>query len=308
MKIGDYSLQELLKITSCTQGLCFDVGSFTVRLRSSHKDFISTFRQLYFDFPVIADDQLIDFFIDIQAPKSLRRWIRPQIIARIDGQEPFQPFATSHAMPLFEWALNWCIARQGQHQLMLHAAVLEKHGKALILPALPGSGKSTLAGALAQRGWRFLSDEFCLIHLKQGHVVPIPRPAPLKNESIDVIRHFERSVFIGPLFEKTRKGTIGHLRAPTASVERMKETAMPGWIIFPQYQHQSEVIIESIDKSAAFLKLATNSFNYSLLGDNGFKAVKAMIETCACYNLHYSNLNDVIAQIDFLSNHAESAL
>ncbi|WP_394753463.1 HprK-related kinase A [Crenothrix sp.] len=308
MNIGHYSLQELLKKTSCTQGVCFDVGSFTVRLRSSHKDFISTFRQLYFDFPVISDDQLIDFFIDMQAPKSLRRWIRPQIIARIDGQEPFQPFAPSHAMPLFEWALNWCIARQGQHQLMLHAAVLEKHGKALILPALPGSGKSTLAGALAQRGWRFLSDEFCLIHLQHGQVIPIPRPTPLKNESIDVIRNFADSVFIGPLFEKTRKGTIGHLRAPTASIERMKETATPAWVIFPQYQSQSPVILEPLNKSAAFLKLATNSFNYSLLGDSGFKAIKSIIESCACYNLNYSNLNDVIAQLDALSNHAEPAL
>jgi predicted ATPase len=46
---------------------------------------------------------------------------------------------------------------------MLHAAVVEKNGKALILPALPGSGKSTLSAALAMNGWRFLSDEFTMI-------------------------------------------------------------------------------------------------------------------------------------------------
>jgi HprK-related kinase A len=304
MNIGHYSLQEVLKKTSCSQGLCFDVGSFTVRLRSSHKDFISTFRQLYCDFPVIADDQLIDFFIDMRVPQSYRRWIRPQIIARIDGQEPFQPFPASHAMPLFEWALNWSIARQGQHQLMLHAAVLEKHGKALILPALPGSGKSTLAAALAQRGWRFLSDEFCLIHPTDGQVIPIPRPTPLKNESIAVIRNFASDVFIGPLFEKTRKGTIGHLRAPATSIERMKETATPTWIVFPKYQSQSAVMLEPLSKSAAFLKLATNSFNYTLLGDTGFNTIKSIINTCDGYNLRYSNLDDVITQLDALPNNA----
>jgi HprK-related kinase A len=304
MKIGDLSLPEALKKTSDAKGLSFDVGSFSVRLRSSHKNFISTFHQLYTDFPVITDNQLIDFHIDMKAPTSPRRWIRPQIIARIDGQEPFQAFATSHAMPLFEWALNWSIARLGQHQLMLHAAVLERHGKALILPAMPGSGKSTLSAALAQRGWRFLSDEFCLIHPSHGQVVPIPRPTPLKNQSIEVIRQFDSRVFIGPLFEKTRKGTIGHLRAPAASVECLKQTATPAWIIFPQYQSLSDVTIEPLNKSAAFLKLATNSFNYTLLGSNSFNMIKAVIDACDCYNLSYSNLNDVITQLDALSNNA----
>lgn len=232
---------------------------------------------------------------------NVRRWLKPQIIARIDGQEPFQPFASSHAMPLFEWALNWSIARQGQHQLMLHAGVLEQQGKALIMPATPGSGKSTLSAALAQRGWRFLSDEFCLIHAGHGQVIPIPRPTPLKNESIEVIRNFAPDVFIGPLFDKTRKGTIGHLRAPKASVERMKETATPAWIVFPQYQAESGVIIEPLTKAAAFLKLATNSFNYTLLGETGFKGIHALIEACECYNLCYSNLDDVIVQLNGLS-------
>jgi HprK-related kinase A len=305
MNIGHFALPELLQKTASAEGIYINVGSFNLRLRSTHKTFVSTFRDLYFDFPVIADDQLIDFHIDMNLLPNYRRWIRPQIIARIDGQEPFQPFATTHAMPLFEWALNWSIARQGQHQLMLHAAVLEKHGKALILPAMPGSGKSTLSAALAQRGWRFLSDEFCLIQPSSGQVVPLPRPTPLKNESIDVIRNFANEAFIGPLFPNTRKGTIGHLRAPTASVERMKETATPAWVVFPQYQSQSNVVIEPINKSAAFLKLALNSFNYTLLGSLGFNLIKNIIETCDCYTLSYSNLDDVISQLDSLTDNAQ---
>lgn len=305
MKIGDLSLPEILKKTTATQGLCFDVGAFSIRLRSTHKNFIHTFYKLYRDFPVITDDQLIDFHIDMVIANNYRRWIKPQIIARIDGQQPFQAFAATHAMPLFEWALNWSIARSGQHYLMLHAAVLERHGKALILPALPGSGKSTLSAALAQRGWRFLSDEFCLVQPIHGQIVPIPRPTPLKNESIAVIRHFDARVFIGPLFEKTRKGTIGHLRAPTASVDSLKQSAAPAWIVFPQYQNQAEVLLEPLSKSAAFLKLASNSFNYTLLGATSFNLVKTMITNCDCYNLSYSNLDDVIAQLYVLSDNAQ---
>lgn len=304
MKIGDLSLADTVKKTVDCKGLHFDVGPFAVRLRSSHKNFINTFRQLYADFPLIMDDDaLIDFHIDMIVPTNYRRWIKPQIIARIDSQEPFQPFAATHAMPLFEWALNWSIAYQGQQYLMLHAGVLERNGKALILPAMPGSGKSTLSAALAQRGWRFLSDEFCLIHPDHGQIIPIPRPTPLKNESITVIRNFDDNVFIGPLFKKTRKGTIGHLRAPSDSIARMKETAIPTWVIFPQYQSNSDVIMEPLNKSTAFIKLATNSFNYTLLGSAGFNTVKSIIERCDCYNLQYSNLADVVSRLDALSPH-----
>lgn len=305
MNIGQLSLQEVLRHTSSNQGLCFEVGPFTVRLRSKEQSFIQLFRDLYFDFPVIANDRLIDFYIDMVAPPNIRRWIRPQIIAIIDGQVPFLPFATSYAMPLFEWSLNWCIARNAQHFLMLHAAVLEKQGKALILPAMPGSGKSTLASALAHRGWRFLSDEFCLIHLIEGQVIPIPRPTPLKNESINVIRNFASEAFIGPLFEKTRKGTIGHVRAPSASTQQMKTTATPTWVVFPRYESESEVIMEPFDKASAFLKLASNSFNYTLLGEQSFNSIKAIIERCDCYNLSYSNLDHVISRLDKLVDNAE---
>ena len=234
MKIADFSLSQLTDMANSATGIRLDVGPFAFRLRSKQKSFLTTFRELYLDFPVLPSDNLVDFYIDLNLPANYRHWLRPQVIISLDGEQPFQPFAASHAMPLFEWGLNWCISRQGQQNLMLHAAVLEKSGKALILPAVPGSGKSTLCAALAQCGWRFLSDEFCMIRPCDGQILPIPRPTPLKNESITVIKTFAPQVFIGPLFPNTRKGTIGHLRAPSKSVANMKTTATPAWIIFPR--------------------------------------------------------------------------
>jgi HprK-related kinase A len=226
MKIADFSLSQLADMASCATGIRLDIGPFAFRLCSKQKSFLNSFRDLYLDFPVLADNSLVDFYIGLNPPANFRHWLRPQVIINLDGEQPFQPFAASHAMPLFEWGLNWCIARQGQQNLMLHAAVLERRGKALILPAVPGSGKSTLCAALAQRGWRFLSDEFCMIRPLDGQILPIPRPTPLKNKSIAVIKNFAPQVFIGPLFPNTRKGTIGHLRAPSESVANLKITRL----------------------------------------------------------------------------------
>lgn len=301
MKVVDLSLRQLTDMASSGAGIRLDVGPFAFRLRSKQKEFLNIFRSLYLDFPVLSADALVDFYIDLNPPANFRRWVRPQVIINLDGEQPFQPFAASHAMPLFEWGLNWCIYRQGQQNLMLHAAVLERGGKALILPAIPGSGKSTLCAALAQRGWRLLSDEFCMIRPGDGQILPIPRPTPLKNESIAVIKAFASQAFIGPLFPNTRKGTIAHLRASTESVANMKITAAPAWIIFPRYQTDSTLKLDLLKKTYAFLKLATNSFNYQLQGEIGFNLIRDMIEDCDCFSLTFSDLNEAITQIDRLT-------
>ncbi len=302
MKLGDYSLSELHKQTSSDRGTKLDVGPFTIRLRSNNKNFIKTFRDLYLNFQISEKQSLVDFHIDILPPASLRRWIKPQVIFNLDGHKPFTPASPDYAMPLFEWGFNWCIARHGQHFLMLHAAVLEKNGNCLILPAMPGSGKSTLAAALSLRGWRFLSDEFCLIRPSDSKIIPIPRPTPLKNQSIQVIRDFAPVAFIGPLFPKTRKGTIGHLRSPDASVNQQNKLGTAKWIIFPKYQASSDVSLSLLNKSLALFKIATNAFNYEIQGEKGFKLVAEMTRSCECYSLNYSNLDDVIDRLNQLAN------
>ena len=46
------------------------------------------------------------------------------------------------------WTLNLCVFHQPSRDLVLHAAVVERDGRALIMPAVPGSGKSTLLRTL----------------------------------------------------------------------------------------------------------------------------------------------------------------
>lgn len=76
---------------------------------------------------------------------------------------------------MFEWGLNWVVAQNAHQFLVIHAAVVERHGRALIFPGAPGSGKSTLCAALLSRGWRLLSDEMALISRQNGEVTPFFR-------------------------------------------------------------------------------------------------------------------------------------
>jgi hypothetical protein len=43
------------------------------------------------------------------------------------------------------------------------------------------------------------------------------------------------------------------------------------------------------------MDLASNAFNYSLLGAEGFDAMAGLIDRCAAFNFTYSALDDAIA-------------
>ncbi len=300
MKVKQLALDSLITQAASREGLCLDIGSFCVRLKSCEYTFLKTFAFLYQDFPLLPADSFADFHISIKRQKGLRHYLQPQVVFIIDGQQPFEPFPLNHAFPLFEWGLNWCIARRAHQNLMLHAAVVEKNGKALILPAIPGSGKSTLSAALALSGWRFLSDEFTMIRPQDGKIMPIPRPTPLKNTAIQVIKESFSNARMGPLFPKTRKGTVAHLKAPKASVEQLKQTASPTLLIFPKFEADAELQLNPLNKPYVLFKLASNAFNYELLGQTGFELIKNITSSCPCYNLTYSRFEQILPLLDDL--------
>jgi HprK-related kinase A len=177
---------------------------------------------------------------------------------------------------------------------MLHSGAVERGGHVMLFPAWPGSGKTTLCAALAHSGWRLFSDEFGLVRPGTIEAVPIPRPMPLKNESIDVIRAFAPEVELGPTIPNTRKGTIAHVKVPAASIHAAARTAKVRWIVFPQWSAGADIACEEMAKADAFLMLATNAFNYEMLGEAAFEAVRQLVTTARCYRLVYSDLAQAV--------------
>jgi HprK-related kinase A len=178
---------------------------------------------------------------------------------------------------------------------MLHAAVLEKNGQAVILPGDPGAGKSTLTAALVLSGWRLLSDEITLIDRDDGQIVPLARPVSLKNASIDIIRAFSPAAVIGETALDTHKGSVAHLRPPQDSVMRAGEKARPCHIVFPRWKSQALLTRDHEDKATAFIHLASHAFNYNLLGPLAFELTRNTLDTCTCQRIWYSRLDDALA-------------
>lgn len=282
------------------QGLAFRVGGASLSLKSSLPAVASAVTSMYGDYPLIGDDSFIDFPISVERPFGWRRWVYPQVMFYLDGRSPFKPLPLSQAFPMFEWGLNWCVANHFHHYLILHAAMLEKDGRAVIMPGQPGSGKSTLCAALACSGWRLLSDEMTVISIADAKLVPFPRPVSLKNESIEVIRNFCPHAEIGPVYVDTRKGAIAHMKAPRTSVALGGKCATPTWIVSPRYLAGARGDMAETPKSRIFMHLAENAFNYHILGQEAFRLLGDIVARCHCYRYVYSDLDQAIASFDAL--------
>ncbi|MFQ5488777.1 MAG: HprK-related kinase A, partial [Gammaproteobacteria bacterium] len=293
MKVSALSPVELAE--RLKQGMVLRTGPVSVRIHSSLPAIVQGIATLYADYPLASEDAFIDFHIRLARPGGVRRWLRPQVAFFIDGHSPFKPLPLSQAFPMLEWGLNWCMASYLNHHVILHAAVVERGGLAVILPGAPGAGKSTLCAALAGHGWRLFSDEMAIVDLDSGRLIPNPRPIGLKNDSIDIIRHFLPEAVIGAPCVDTRKGTVAHMRAPRDSVERAAEVAPAAWVIAPRYQPGGRGELQQESRARMLMELVGNAFNYSVVGARAFQALSELMEACDCYRFEYEDLNQALA-------------
>jgi HprK-related kinase A len=282
-------------------GVAIRTGPFSFRLRSPISSVARGLALLYRDYPLLDSEAFVDFEVHIDRAAGLRRWLRPQVRFRFDGASPFEPLPVDHALPLLEWSMNWCISTQAHHYLTLHAAVIERDGRAAILPAPPGSGKSTLCAGLICRGWRLLSDELTLIDPVDLNVTALCRPVSLKNESLGVLREFEPTAVFSPTVFDTNKGAVSLMRVPAAHVARAGEKARPAWVVFPKYVRGSPPMLTPRPRASAMLELGRNAFNYMVLGRTGFEALAGVVGTSACFDFQYSRLEDAVASFDALA-------
>jgi HprK-related kinase A len=280
------------------EGLGVRLGPFDVKIGTTVQTIEEPLFRLYRDYPLLDDERVFNIHVRLEPSRNWPRIHKKTVRLLVDGRVPHEDLPFAHALPAVEWGLNLVIALRSHSWLMLHSAAVERDGGVMLFPAWPGSGKTTLCAALVHRGWRLFSDEFGLVAPSTCEVAPIPRPMPLKNESIEVIRAFAPDAELGPTIPNTRKGTIVHVKAPLASVRAAHVGAPVRWIVFPQWSAGAGLAFEEVAKADAFMMLATNAFNYEMLGELAFSAVRRLVVGAQCFRLLYSDLDRAIELLD----------
>lgn len=305
LRVGDLDAAACRSHLRSARGLPVRTGPFVVAIRSPLPHVAQAVQSLYRHHETPADE-VVDFTVQVSAGRGVRRWYRPQAVFRVEGEPPFNPLPLDQAFPLLEWGLNWCVYAMCHQFLILHAAVLERGGRALILPAPSGSGKSTLCAALALSGWRLLSDELALIRPSDGRLLPIPRPVSLKNASIDVIQARWPDIRFESRVSETSKGVVAHFAPPAAAVESSRVPAAPGWVVLPRYVAGADARLEPLERAQTLVELVQNAFNYNVFGLEGFELLSSLVTDSECFTFEYADLGEAIDLFGSLAHRADS--
>lgn len=304
-RVGDMQ-EEAFEQALSTAGIGLSIGPFDAHIRADATALRQTFYRLYRHYPLLPAEHVYSFHVDLDERRSIFRPHRRRVHFSVDGRSPHADMPAEQGLAVLEWGINLVIAMRAHQYLMLHAAVLERDGKSLVMPAEPGSGKSTLCAALAFNGWRLLSDEFGLVDPESGCFIPIPRAIALKNASVDIIRSAYPDAEFGPLIPGTRKGDVAHLKPPAASIERMQEHVSAAHFVFPRWQPDVACELTPTDAGDAFIQIASNAFNYEMLGEAAFDAVTHLAQSAQHYQLQYSDLDSAIECLDRMTANAPS--
>ena len=278
--------------------LTLRIGPATFRIGSAWAAPVDQLARLYAAYPD-ANGAIADFTVRLQPTSAIRRWIRPSIFITGDhGLADAAPMSLSHGLLAAEMGMNLQMALGWRRHLLLHASSVEKDGRVLVMTGESGSGKSTLAALLGERGWRFMGDEFALLDLETGAILPFPRLVSLKNRAIDVVAGQVGAARMGPLLAATAKGDIRHMVPRADAVARMDMGGMPALLLFPRFGHGCDV--RPVGQAEIFMRLTQASTNYVALGEGGFTALTRFVRQVPARAIDFPTGEDAIAMVEHL--------
>ncbi|MDT9598435.1 HprK-related kinase A [Sphingosinicella rhizophila] len=278
------------------------IGPVSFRIGSQWAEPLDRLRRLYATYP--EADPISDFTVRLEPEHAWRRWVRPSVAIKGDYVLPdAAPLSLAHGLLAAEMGMNLQMALGQKHYLLLHAATVERDGRALLMTGESGAGKSTLAALLGERGWRLMGDEFALLDLGDFTLRAFPRAISLKNQAIGLFDGVEPDR-LGPMLEGTPKGTIRHLRPNAEAVARMDETARPVLILFPRFGVGLEPAVRPVGTAETFVRLTQASTNYVQLGEAGFDALNALLRAAPARAVDYPDTGSAVALVEELWSRA----
>lgn len=210
--------------------------------------------------------------------------------------------------PLAKALLRQELVNRTRHFMEIHAAVLARGGRCLLLPAAPGSGKSTLAAALAAAGWEYFSDEVALLEPGTLAVRPVPVALTVKPGAVDVLARWYPEVRDLPLHRRADDQRVRYLAPGARGRAALSAQSLPvGWIVFPRYAPERATALEPIERAAALEALLREC---QVLPERLDRAqVRRLVEWMrgvACRRLWVASADEAVACLDGLCFPAEA--
>lgn len=184
----------------------------------------------------------------------------------------------------------------------LHANLLEKDGKGILLIAPSRMGKSSLSANLCKFGFQLATDDMCAIYdTKDGQFCSFPSWSKLRlwPDSTDEVLHNVDVVGLRSVHERFSKSEV----AISSSLDANKTIPLTAaFILERQASSSASILNQSLTPSFGLMLLIQNSMladAYQPLGieQTRLKKLAQIVETIPFYQLQYPSGYDVLDNV-----------
>ena len=272
-----------MEATRRTISQSFQIGEIPITITSQLRWQLANYHRLYREFET-AEPSPRAIHIDVRRqPLSLRQRRRFEVWA--NGRLRFQPDRSDAVLPCIEWATNCEIPRLMPQFLQLHASSMQVGDQNVIFPGVSGSGKSTLTAGLLAAGWKYLSDEFALVHSETLHLHPYPRAICIKKPSYPVVASLGLKLEPNQHYFKGSKGHVGFVHPLRVRPGCLGSPGPARWVIFPKYTPDTRPMLIPISKAEAAFALHEVCFNLLNCQTVGLNVLAPLVRQAQCYRL-----------------------
>jgi len=183
---------------------------------------------------------------------------------------------------------------------VLHAAVVARNGRCVLLPAAAGSGKSTLAAALAARGFVFFSDEVAPITRGTHRVLPVPSCIGLKSGAWPVLTPLFPSLATLPVHDRQDGKRVKYLPPPSNSLPTdLDRSLRVHAIMMPHFTGRGHTQLKRLSPAETLCRIATAGYDVNGPLDTArVDELLAWIANLDAYELSIATLEDAIRQVE----------
>lgn len=232
--------------------------------------------------------------IDIQAEMGADGHLISTIYC--DGKPEARASKLSKLGPLVKSAFWVAAVNAHDFILDLHAGVVGKDGRCILLPAAAGSGKSSLTAALTHAGFGYYSDEVALIARGTFQVAPVPLAVCVKSTGWDLMSRYYPDILNLPVHLRDDRKVVRYVPPRAETVQ--KDAGMVSHIFFPRYAADEPTELRSLARSEALGRLMEQCL--ALRHRLDLANVQELVRWIAgidCYALSFSSLDEAVVVV-----------
>lgn len=233
-------------------------------------------------FSIHADDRLAAHISETIMPACVRRGRRADtaagFVVRSEGgrlsvfRGRRRLWAADSAAELIPWlefeVVDWLLARLGRY-VQLHAAVVQRGGRAIVLAGGPDAGKTSMACALGLAGWGVMGDEVALVEPRGSRVLSFPRAMLVESGTVRRLPELRR---VEPRRVELDRGPASVRYVNPASVGgKVRDRARICAVAFPEWSKKGSV--SAVGEREALERLLCASMN-------GGRHPRLSVDTC----------------------------